>query len=198
LLGKRLPVRRKIRRGIVTKIFWENKTIDIRGVSSFLKGLKRLGLFCSNKCPGEIILKCQDWANGLSPSDAVVIGGFHTPIEKDVLRILLRSKHPVVICPARSLTKMRLSASWKEALEAGNLCLASDFPKSITRATKETAEQRNHFVASLSNSVFIPYAAPGSKTEALAEALLKKKLFVYTFNSPYNKNLLGYGSKPIQ
>ena len=51
--------------------------------------------FCSQSCPGDIILKAQDWANARGPESAPVIGGFHTPIERDVLRILLRGSAPV-------------------------------------------------------------------------------------------------------
>ncbi len=171
----------------------QRKSFDVLGYSPLLKKANRVAIFCSNKCPGEIILKCQDWANGMIPSDTVIISGFHTPVEKEVLRILLRSNHPIVICPARSLVKMRLPPLWKNAIESEILCLASDFPPKITRATKETAKQRNHFVVNLSNSILIPYAANGSKTEALAKTLLDKETPVYIFDSSYTQNLKKLG-----
>ena len=58
-------------------------------------------LFCSRKCPGDAILKAYDLAQELREKEIPVIGGFHTPVEKDMLEILLRGKGPVVICPAR-------------------------------------------------------------------------------------------------
>jgi predicted Rossmann fold nucleotide-binding protein DprA/Smf involved in DNA uptake len=176
----------------------ERKYFASLGNVSLLGRPNRFALFCSNRCPGEIIIKCQDWANGLIGSNALIISGFHTLVEKDVLRILLRGNHPVAICPARSLTKMRLPVAWKEGIEEGTVCLVSDFPPSITRATKETAEQRNYFVANLSNSVLIPYAAPGSKTESLAKNLLKGGVFVFTFDSPHTQNLKALGCKLLQ
>jgi len=40
-----------------------------------------------------------------------VISGFHTPAEKECLRILLRGAQPIIICPARSIEPIFLS--WK-------------------------------------------------------------------------------------
>lgn len=66
---------------------------DVRNAVS---GLARTpnAFFCSQSCPGDIILKAQDWVNGRVPESAPVIGGFHTPVERDVLRILLRAGAP--------------------------------------------------------------------------------------------------------
>jgi len=43
-----------------------------------------------------------------------VISGFHTPVEKECLRILLRGSQPVIICPARSIEGMRIPPTWKQ------------------------------------------------------------------------------------
>jgi len=70
----------------------------------------KLALFCSKKCPGQKILKAFDFARNLRDGQKTVISGFHSPIEKECLRILLRGKQPIIICPARSLEKMRVPA----------------------------------------------------------------------------------------
>ena len=66
---------------------------------------KSLALFCSVKCPGNLIVQTYDLAQKLRAAGVTVIGGFHSPMERECLRILLRSPHPVIICPARSLPK---------------------------------------------------------------------------------------------
>ena len=53
---------------------------------------KKLALFCSIKCPGEIILKTYDLARHLRDTGVTVISGFHSPMEKECLRILLRGE----------------------------------------------------------------------------------------------------------
>ena len=52
-----------------------------------------LGFFCSTKCPGEIILRTYDLAIALREAGVPMIGGFHTPMEKECLALLLRGTH---------------------------------------------------------------------------------------------------------
>ena len=59
--------------------------------------------FCSARCPGEAILRAYDQAAHWRDTGRAVIGGFHSPMEKECLRILLRGPQPVIVCPARGL-----------------------------------------------------------------------------------------------
>src|SRR5579883_2639216 len=62
-----------------------------------------LALFCSERCPGDLIIKASDAATALRDAGVPVVSGFHSPVERECLRILLRGTQPVVICPARSI-----------------------------------------------------------------------------------------------
>ncbi|MBF2021961.1 MAG: hypothetical protein IGR93_18180, partial [Hydrococcus sp. C42_A2020_068] len=75
-----------------------------------------VALFCSQQCSGDLILKVYDLAQALQNAEIPVISGFHTPIEQDYLKILLRGTQPIIHCPARSLHKMRLSPEQKQAI----------------------------------------------------------------------------------
>ena len=66
----------------------------------------KTGLFCSLRCPGNAILGAYDTARKLRDEGVTVISGFHSPVEKECLRILLRGKQPIIICLARSLEKI--------------------------------------------------------------------------------------------
>jgi predicted Rossmann fold nucleotide-binding protein DprA/Smf involved in DNA uptake len=68
-------------------------------------------------------------------------------------------------------------------MAAGRLLLLSPFNQKDKRVTTQLAAERNRFVAAISDEVLIPYAAPGSKTEALALDLLKSGKHVYTFRN---------------
>ena len=57
---------------------------------------KPLGLFCSVKCPGNLILKTYDLARELRDKGVPVISGFHSPMEKECLSLLLRGKQPII------------------------------------------------------------------------------------------------------
>ena len=124
-----------------------------------------------------------------------VIGGFQTPMEKECLRLLLRGRQPVVICPARSIESMRIPADWRPALEAGRLLVVSPFPQHCRRPTAKTAERRNGLVANLAYQVVIVHAAPGGKTEALVRRLLADGKPILTLHSPANANLIDLGAK---
>ena len=45
-------------------------------------------LFCSKKCPGELILKTHDLVQRFKERGIPTIGGYHSPIEKECLRVL--------------------------------------------------------------------------------------------------------------
>ena len=70
-----------------------------------------IGFFCSTKCPGNVIVHIYDLARALRDSGISVISGFHAPMERECLDLLLRGRQPVVICPARNIERMRLPGS---------------------------------------------------------------------------------------
>lgn len=95
-----------------------------------------LALFCSSRCPGSVILKTYDLMCSLRNSGVTVISGFHSPIEKECLRLLLRGSQPIVICPARSIERMRVPTEWRDALAAdplGHFCPSVKFPAAVRK-----------------------------------------------------------------
>jgi len=156
---------------------------------------KTLALFCSIKCPGELILRLFDLAKELRDKGVGVISGFHAPMDKECFDILLRGNGPIVWCPARSIEGMRLKPAYKKAIDDGRLLIVSPFPAKQSRISAEQAEQRNRLVAALAERVFVAYAEPGGKTEHLSELAISLGKPLYTFESKYNENLLALGAK---
>ena len=153
-----------------------------------------IAFFCSKTCPGDIILKGQDWANARGPDSAPVIGGFHTPIERDVLRILLRGDAPVTLVLARAVQGYRMSPAIKAAVATGQAKIISPFPPTQTRTTAATAEARNRHILTLCGYILIAHAAPGGKTETLAREAVALGFNLQTLNSPANANLIALGA----
>ena len=145
-----------------------------------------IALFCSSKCPGDLILKTYDLAQALRDAKIPVISGFHTPIEQDCLKILLRGTQPIIHCPARSLHKMRLSSEQKHAMVENRLLLISPFSASYPRATAELAGKRNEMIGAIAHTLSIAYASPNSKTLAFAQRLTAAGKSVVTFDSSSN------------
>ena len=158
-------------------------------------------LFCSIRCPGDIILRIYDLARELRRTNMTLIGGFHSPMEKEFLDLLLRGTARVVVCPARSIENMRVPREWHRAVAEGRLLILSPFGCSHRRPTAALAAQRNEVVAAIATDAFIPYAAPGGRTEALAHKLAASGKCLRTLDSLINANLLALGArvtKPAQ
>lgn len=135
--------------------------------------LSLMAFFCSRKCPGDAILKAYDLARELRDKEAPVISGFHTPVEKDMLDILIKGKGPIVICPARGLEGMRVPVKLRKRLEGGTLLFCSIADPKEKRITAEIADERNKLVAALAAKCKFIYVDQGGKLEVLSQLLLK-------------------------
>lgn len=161
-------------------------------------GSRRLALFSSRKIPGDLVLKTLDAVAVLRDAGIELIGGFHSPVEKECLKMLLRGTQPIVVCPARSIKGYRHPAEWKGPIARGQLTMMSEFPDYVKRVTAESSEQRNRYVVRRADAVFIPYAAPASKTEVLAKEIAATGKSICTIIHELNANLLALGAHPVE
>ena len=136
-----------------------------------LLALQKTGLFCSARCPGDAILRTYDQAAKWRDEGRCIISGFHSPVEKECLRILLRGSQPVIICPARSLENMRLAPDWKKPFSDSRLLILSCFSGNEDRVTSTLATRRNEFVAALADEVWFAHVAPGGQMQRLAQKI---------------------------
>jgi len=155
-----------------------------------------LALLCSVKCPGKLILTTYDLMQNLRDLGVHVISGFHSPMEQECLRILLRSPNPVTMCLARGLLT-RIPPVLQRPVAEGRLLLVAPFPATVRRVTAETSVKRNRVVADMAAAVIVPHAAPGSKIEVLSLELLAVGKPLYTFDHPANAALIQAGARPI-
>ena len=170
---------------------------DKIGVQSNLNG-DLWALFCSSKCPGQIILKAHELAQQFRASGTPTIGGYHSPVEKECLRVLLRGSQPIILCPARSIENMRLSPAWKAALAEERLLLLSIFDSKHRRSTAGLASQRNAFVAALADKICIAHASEGSRTLQFAQQVSEWGKPLFTFDTPANRSLFECGAQRIE
>ena len=167
------------------------------GNTALLEG-KKLGLFCSRQCPGELILKSYDLMQAIRDAGITVISGFHAPMDRECLRILLRGKQPIIICPARSIDGMRIRSEFRQPLADGRILFLSPFQGKARRMTADLAEERNRLVAGIADAILMIHAAKGSKTERLCREVVAARKPVFTIESPYNVNLVSIGAKPVE
>ena len=143
-----------------------------------------IGLFCSSQCPGSIILKTFDAVVKMRDEGQILMGGFHSAMEWECLRILLRGRQPVIWVPARSIVGMRLKPELQPAFKDGRLLILSPFAPTPAnaRVTVALAQQRNRFVGALADRIFVPHAAPGGRTASLQEELKRTGKPVFSLN----------------
>jgi predicted Rossmann fold nucleotide-binding protein DprA/Smf involved in DNA uptake len=145
-------------------------TLDAVGPLKLLQN-PRTALFCSAETPGIAILRAHDAARRMRDEGKTVISGFHSPLEKECLRILLRGQQPIIICPARAIATIRIPADCRSAFESGRLLFVSAFAKQPARVTRATATRRNEIVAAMADEAFIAHIAPGGNMEHIANLL---------------------------
>ncbi len=139
--------------------------IDIIGSDRLLASHK-IGLLCSIQCPGDIILKTLDLMQELRNMEVCVVSGFHSPLEQECLKILLRGTCAIVVCYARSLPG-RVPPEYVKPIDNGRMLLLSPFDETQNHATRDTSRLRNRFVVALGDAVLVPYAASGGITEGV-------------------------------
>jgi len=157
-----------------------------------LLDLHKIAFLCSRKCPAHIVLKSYDWAIEQREKGNCIISGFHSKIEKDVLRFLLKGNQPIILALARGL-KERYSPEIKSAIDDGRLLIISPFDKSVIRPTSKSALQRNELMTELADEIFIAYAMQSGNIEKLVKKNLSLKKKMSTFDIEENKYLVKEG-----
>lgn len=156
-----------------------------------------LGLFCSARCPGSLILRFYDVLRALRDKRQTIISGFHSPIEQEALLTLMKGQGGIIICPARSIDNMRVPPAWRQALTDKRLLVLSPFAANEERVTARLAVRRNEFVVAVADRVLIVHAEPSGRTAKLAQTILERGARLLTLDAPENRHLLDLGAEPF-
>lgn len=111
-----------------------------------------VAFFASRSVTPEAESRCIAWAESMCKTDSVVISGFHSPLEKRVLRLLLEHKHPVILFLGRAMYK-RIPVEYQEAIEERRMLIVS--VRNNCRHSNDSAETRNWNVARFADEIFM-------------------------------------------
>jgi hypothetical protein len=137
-------------------------------VMSFKNGLRgmgnpslwnynKLGVLCSRNAPRpKSILKAD-----------VYMGGFHSPMEKEILVRLLELKMPVIYCPAWGLDG-KLAPDVLKALEENRMLILE---MKNQDGNLVAAEDRNRFVIEKSETLWLPHVNSGGMIDRLVKEM---------------------------
>jgi len=131
-----------------------------------LLDLPMTAFFASRQCPGAAIRAAMDWALLQARAKAVVVSGFHSPLEQSVLKVLIQARSTVVLVLARPVSGAKLPPEWVDPLSQGLMAVVSA-NLTTTRLTSEVATARNSLVAQLATIITVAHASPGGKLAGL-------------------------------
>jgi predicted Rossmann fold nucleotide-binding protein DprA/Smf involved in DNA uptake len=130
--------------------------------NSALLNAPLLAFIASRSCPGHILLQTMEQIPGWVEVGKVILSGFHSPLEQQVLRSALRRSGRVVKVLARGMTGYRAAPEEKTALDNGRMLVMTAFPSTVRRTARETALERNRLVLAMAAECCIPWLSEDS------------------------------------
>lgn len=113
----------------------------------------KIGFLASRKIPTSAILPTLDWAVEISKqTDVAVVSGFHSRLEKDVLKFLLQGKCGIIVVLARGMYR-KLPKIFDVAMKENRLLIISLEKETVTRVSERTAHKRNKYVEKLADEL---------------------------------------------
>ena len=123
---------------------------------------KKIGYLASSKIATLSVLPMLDWAADIAQrEDVAIVSGFHSKMEREVLDFLLRGKCGIICVLARSIYK-RIPDKFREAFDSGRVLFIVPFKTSATRTSRHFCQQRNEYVASISDELVFSSLSPKS------------------------------------
>lgn len=109
----------------------------------------KIGFLASRKISTSSVLPILDWAVSISKqTDVVIVSGFHSRLEKEVLRFLLHGKCGIIVVLARGMYR-KLPKQYEEAMNENRLLIISTEKDNIKRISEMTAYKRNKYIVEI-------------------------------------------------
>jgi predicted Rossmann fold nucleotide-binding protein DprA/Smf involved in DNA uptake len=166
------------------------------GEPSILNG-RLLGIVSARKIEPDLALKTSELVKELSSlEDIAFISGWHSPLEEEVLRILLTRPARIVFCLPKSLGRFTPSAEVKDLITQGQGLLLTHCSPNAKRISRDASLRRNQLVVALAKGLLVLSAPPGSASLKLAHLAINRGRPVFTPQHRINDALLSSGALP--
>jgi len=114
-----------------------------------------VAFFASRTAPPEALDLAKRWAHEIAQTDKIVISGFHSPIERAVLDILLANGCSVVVALGRSLYR-KIPTHLQNAYDESRVLFVSF--RNQSRPSFANSQTRNWLTANLASGIiFAPF-----------------------------------------
>jgi predicted Rossmann fold nucleotide-binding protein DprA/Smf involved in DNA uptake len=164
--------------------------------NTFLLSQPLVGIVSARAVDSNLSLSSAALLTQLARLQATFIGGWHSPLETESLRILLSQAPRTIICLAKSVNRFAFLQELKTLLNQDRLLLLTHCSPRAKRISRDAAIRRNHLVAGLAQVVLVLVAPEGSTTFKLARSAINLRKPVFAIEHPINENLLAFGALP--
>lgn len=128
----------------------------------------KVAFLSSRRMSATDVMKCYEWAEKAREGDRCIVSGFQSPLERDVLKFLLRGKVPVIVVLARDLWA-DVPRELRGAMDAGRLLVVS--PVRAARASATTAAARNRWILDHARTLVLGSLDPSGSLAPLVASL---------------------------
>ena len=129
-------------------------SVEYLGNKELLK-LRKIGFIASRRMATTDVIPTLDWAMEMSrQKDIAVVSGFQSPMEKDVLKFLLRGVCPIIIVLARGMY-CKIPKIFQTPLDQKRILIISNEPDNIIRVSEISAHKRNEYVKLIADELKI-------------------------------------------
>mgnify|MGYP003306632796 CR=1 FL=1 len=119
-----------------------------------LLNMQKVGFLASRKISTLSVLPTLDWAMQVCKQrDIAIVSGFHSLMERNVLKLLLQGQCGIIIVLARGMYR-KLPKQYEEAMNQNRLLIISYEKETITRVSEESAHNRNERVRELADEMY--------------------------------------------
>ena len=117
--------------------------------------LRKIGFIASRRMATTDVIPTLDGAMEMSrQKDIAVVSGFQSPMEKDVLKFLLRGVCPIIIVLARGMY-CKIPKIFQTPLDQKRILIISNEPDNIIRVSEISAHKRNEYVKLIADELKI-------------------------------------------
>ena len=156
-----------------------------------------LGIISARQIDSDLALESSELLKKLVfMKDVSFVGGWHSPLEEEALRIVLAQKASMIFCVAKSLDRFVPSIEVASRVSQGQTLLLTHCSPKAKRITRDASVRRNQLVVELAKTILVLSAPEGSASLNLARSALRQGKTVHTLEHRLNKDLLIAGAIP--
>jgi predicted Rossmann fold nucleotide-binding protein DprA/Smf involved in DNA uptake len=180
------------------KSFFQGKPAKLWGLGNpAILDRRLLGIISARQIDSDLALKSSQLLKQLAfLKEVSFIGGWHSPLEAEGLRILSLQPVPIVFCVPKGLNQFAPSVEVKNRVERGLALLLTHCGPKAKRISRDASLRRNKLVVELTATLLVLSAPEGSASLKLARSALRQGKPVHTLEHRLNEELLASGASP--